>query len=872
QVFYWPPNIRYGLWLLGFNLIILLVILGMGSAAAIYLNRFPRYSRERLARRWGSLIFDRPDTVLNALQLEQRQAVSASPDLSRAYIHDVEVRMAGADPALIQNRESWQRWKRIAAGSVIFAALVLGFTWQSSGAAVYRWIHPRVNFPAPAPFALTNVTGDIHVLGGDPVNLNFRLSGVYPDSVFLELNSRSDDSGDSLAKNIRLVTQPSEDGNVQFQLTGIYKDYEYRARVPARHFWEAWDEVATPFHRIQVTDRPTIESLTFTIIPPLYSRLSPESQEGNLASIQGLKGSRVAVQLESNRILNSAELRFTSGIQKLNVRGRRANGEFILVSPDTVTLLLKDQRNITNADPIPYVIDLLPDQFPRIKVRSPEQQFDLGDNLFIPLELDLEDDFGFSDLQLVYAVHHPNLPELEPATSIFSVSGLETDRTTQRLRSLWDVNSINLMPEDEIHFHFELFDNDVISGPKKTASGEFVARLPSLADLFDSMESQEDDLVRNMDERLEEIQTLQEDLEKVELDLVKSEKVNWEQKQEIKKQLERFKAEAQALQKMAETLEKMAELDEKHNLFSDELRKKFDDLRNLITQLINDELLDKLNQLDQDLDSVKLDDLKQAMTELADNADRIEAELDRFLDLFKRVQAEQKMDEIARRLEALVREQSTLDKKIQESAEDLDPSDRARLKEDERQIRDEWKQTRTALEEGADLVREFSPETAAGLEAMQNSEAAEQAGENLQTTMDRLDEGQITPASRSSAQALQNLNDLNSQAQQLQSAFQSQTAEAMAAKFRSLMRDLLALSKSQEALLNATQSTASHSSRFRELAAQEQVLKDQLLQTMSKLMELSRETFAVTPEMGKALGMAAAQMEGAKQSLSERNR
>ncbi|GIS07393.1 MAG: hypothetical protein CM15mP111_0080 [Hyphomicrobiales bacterium] len=32
---------------------------------------------------------------------------------------------------------------------------------------------------------------------------------------------------------------------------------------------------------------------------------------------------------------------------------------------------------------------------------------------------------------------------------------------------LWELNNLNLMPDDEIHFHFELTDNDNISGPKK---------------------------------------------------------------------------------------------------------------------------------------------------------------------------------------------------------------------------------------------------------------------------------------------------------------------------------------------------------------------------------------------------------------------
>ena len=40
------------------------------------------------------------------------------------------------------------------------------------------------------------------------------------------------------------------------------------------------------------------------------------------------------------------------------------------------------------------------------------------------------------------------------------------------------------MPEDELHFRFELYDNDVVMGPKKQVSDIFIAKVPSLNDLF----------------------------------------------------------------------------------------------------------------------------------------------------------------------------------------------------------------------------------------------------------------------------------------------------------------------------------------------------------------------------------------------------
>ena len=62
------------------------------------------------------------------------------------------------------------------------------------------------------------------------------------------------------------------------------------------------------------------------------------------------------------------------------------------------------------------------------------------------------------------------------------------------LKTTWDLNPLGLMPEDEINFHFELYDNDVLNGPKKVISNTLKLRLPSLNDLFRSFASKEDEI------------------------------------------------------------------------------------------------------------------------------------------------------------------------------------------------------------------------------------------------------------------------------------------------------------------------------------------------------------------------------------------
>ena len=93
----------------------------------------------------------------------------------------------------------------------------------------------------------------------------------------------------------------------------------------------------------------------------------------------------------------------------------------------------------------------------------------------------------------------------------------------------------------------------------------------------------------------------------------------------------------------------------------------------------------------------------------------------------------------------------------------------------------------------------------------------------------------------------------------------------MAKKFRVILRDVLSISKSQELLKNEAKDIPSNSPRKNDLASNQQLLQDQLYKTMNKTMNLSKETFLVTPEMGKSLGVANAQMSTSKIKLAERD-
>ena len=56
-----------------------------------------------------------------------------------------------------------------------------------------------------------------------------------------------------------------------------------------------------------------------------------------------------------------------------------------------------------------------------------------------------------------------------------------------------------------------------------------------------------------------------------------------------------------------------------------------------------------LEDLQKALDELDMDSLQKAINDLAENMEQIENDLDRYLDIFKRFQAEHKLDEIQKR-------------------------------------------------------------------------------------------------------------------------------------------------------------------------------------------------------------------------------
>ena len=145
------------------------------------------------------------------------------------------------------------------------------------------------------------------------------------------------------------------------------------------------------------------------------------------------------------------------------------------------------------------------------------------------------------------------------------------------------------------------------------------------------------------------------------------------------------------------------------------------------------------------------------------------------------------------------------------------------------------------------------------------------ARDNIKKTISSLQNSNKKTAKSTSQESLNNLQNIQNELSNIQQEFQNETVSEMAGKLEKIMRDILFLSKNQEQLRLKTLSLSRNSSQLKEMAYKQQIIQDQLNQTINQMVDLSKETFSITPQIGKSIGKANNAIEQTKSDITNRN-
>jgi hypothetical protein len=806
------------------------------------------------------------DRLLNLLQLDSEINSGTSlysPELVDASFTDLAKNIQGLDFTSSVDHEPVKRARNFFLLSTIGAILIVVTSPTQFYNSVFRLIHFNREFASPPEYLFDISPGNKEITKGQAVEITVTVRPTSPDAAPLNEGA--------------LALLSRQEGQTAFEKTdlrsdsaGIYRTVFQSVRTSTEYFAQLSD-AASDHYLLTVIDRPVIRSFHVRLDFPSYSKLPPRVQDEFAGEVSGLPGTRVSLTGSASKDLERGRILFGNGKSlPLTISDQKFSASFALEVETNYHLEITDRDSLSNADPVDYQIKLVPDEAPSVTIEQPGRNIDLAGDQFLPLLVQAKDDFGISRIQLGYRLIHSRY-EKQWEEYKFIALPLPAAPTAQlEVPYTWDLSPMRLAPEDVVEYFAEAFDNDAVRGPKSARSQMFLIRLPSLEEVFTEIDKGHETSIEDLKQTLEEAKQLKEKIESINQDMKQNKEMDWHQQKKLEEMAKKYQDLQKKLNEVQNRLNEMVQKMDQQKVLSPETLEKYLELQQLFDQLNSTELQQALKQMQMAMQNVTKEQLQQAMQKLNFSEEQFRQSIERTIDLLKRIQIEQKLDEARKRAEELQKAQQELSDQTSKSG-----ADQQKLNDIGKKQRDLAEGQKQLEQETSDVekrMEEFFTEMP--VDKMQNLNTQmqqQQLAEMMKEAADQLKQGQSQQAQGTQGQVQQQLKSFSSQLQSIQKDMLQRQTQHVMNELRRAINNLLELSKQQEGLKDQAQNAPPNSPQLRENAeGQMQVIRD-MGNVINGLVELSKRSFAVTPEMGRAIGEAMMHMRTAMNALESRN-
>ena len=820
----------------------------------------PSASNEVIARHVGESFPEIRDRLLNALQLAQKY--SANSILYSGELIDASLEGFAQDIRPLDFKTSVDRSQVARSGKwFMFAGISCVWLWIAFPSALPDSLHRLLNygkeFIPPPQFVFEVSPGNEEVAKGENVAITVKAVPTVQMAATPQIELFRKVTGQESFEETPL--RPDSAGTFHGVISNIRASTEYFAQV---------GNIQSDRYKLLVLDRPVIHSFHVRLEYPSYTKLPTRIQDEFVGDVTAVAGTRVTITGASNKALRNGAIVMGDGpAMPLTIRGEEFSSSFSATKDQLYSVSVTDEEKLTNLNPIQYRIKIVPDEIPTIAIEEPGQNIDLAGDQSLNLRIHATDDFGFSRLLLGYRLAKSRYEE---GAREFTYTQIPLEGVNQQeLHVLfpWDLSKMHLVPEDVVEYFAEVYDNDMVKGPKSARSTTYLIRLPSLEEVFSDLDKGHEQSLDELSEALEKAKKLKEDIESINQDLKKNKDIDWQKQkkmEEIKKQYDDVQKNLESVQAK---LDQMTQQMQQQNVLSKETMEKYLELQQLFEQINSAELQQALKQMQQSMQNVSKEQLQQALQKMTFSEEQFRESIERTLNLLKRIQIEQKLDEVKKRAQEL--------EKLQKDMKEEGNGDPQKQKEDAAKQEDIAKKENEMEKESAGLqqrMEEFFTEMPADkLQKMNEQLQQQQVSKTMSQAAQQLKQGQRQQAQQLQSQAAQQLQQFSQQMDALQQEMLQQQMQHIVNEMRKATGNLLELSKREEELKQQSLDAPPNSSQLRQNAQDQQRVMQDLNNVVEGLAELSKKSFVVTPGMGKALGESMARMQNAMRGLDVRS-
>ncbi|MFO7889713.1 MAG: DUF4175 family protein [bacterium] len=726
---------------------------------------------------------------------------------------------------------------------LITVIFFLFFNMQLS-AGFNRLIHPFTTYAVSPDYRLTLLPGNTTIVQGEDIDISVKVDGTHPENLFLYYQHENTDS-DFLGEKL---TPPFVK-----KFNSVRKSFEYFVQT---------DKVKTDHFMVKVLIRPLIKKLQLQLRPPAYSRLPAETLPPNRGDVECLKGTRVEMSIQGNKKLSESTIDFKNRQDMdLKIHSNQGTGIFYVLHPDSYFVFIKDSSGLKNSNPISYSIRIEPDYPPVINVLSPEQSMDLDEQMLVPLIIDAADDFGVSDMRIGYQVSRGK--ELDSSQEIHSFISLPVDShepSEVRVEYPWRVDSLNLFPEDIIHYFIEVFDNDRISGPKKVRTPLYSARFPSMAEIFDEVSAKQEDQIAELEEVYKSSDQIKKELDKISRQLKSEGELDWEEKKNVEQVSEQQQDLNQKMKDLNRGLEDVVDQLKKNQMISPETLEKYEELQDLYREIDSPELRKVLEELEKIMQDIDPEKLRKSIDNFQMAQQNFQKAIEHTISLLKRLKVEQVSEALTKRFQELTERQKQINQQLS-GKQKKDIADQIRQEETIQQDIPHIKENMNELYKD---MSELSQMPLNQMKAATDSLDRGKLSERTEEMISMMQSGNSGQAKESGGKIEKSMQTVTRMMEDVSKSLKAMQKNRVTKALQRSGHTLLRISQEQESLHQARQRGRITKSKA---AVFQTGLMSGLDQVVDSLMALSQKTLFITPRIGRSLGKAKANMQEALKNM-----
>ena len=779
------------------------------------------------------------DKLLNTLQLK-KQAIN--DERHRALIEasidqKIELLKPVSFPSAINIRENSKYLKWIIAPVALICVIALAAPSVLTE-STKRLIRHDEYFAPVAPFNFVVLNPSLAVVQGQDLKLELKVTGnKLPADVYVE------------TANNTFKLDKENISRFQYLFTNLQQYTVFK--LTANGFTSA------PYE-IKINLRPSLLHFDVQLSYPAYLHKKNETLP-NAGDLTIPAGTTVNWQFHTQ---NTTGLLFAmdNRSQMVAPNGRDLFEHRERILKNTVYKITPVNTLVHNNDSASYRINVIADEPPTISVTEKPDSISMKALYFTG---NIQDDHGFSSLVFHYEV---GAPGDKSRSHLFTLPvKADLSKTQADFFYYWNLKDLGIKPGDQVTYFFEVADNDGINGPKKVRSPEHTLNVPDAKALNDRLNASTQSVKDKMQSAIKLAGQVEHESQKLNELLLNKNTLSFDEKKQINDLLQKKKDLDNLVKDIQQENQKNTYNRQENQQQAKEIIDRQKEIANLFNNVLDPKTQQLLQNLQQLLQQEQQKDQKDAtrddLSKMQMDNKSLKKELDRVLELYKKLAFDQKLDQAENQLNQLALQQQKLADENKQGN-----TDQKTAQQGQQKLNNDFQDIKKTLDE----LQKENEQSEQKMDFENPGQDEKSIDQQMQQSADELQKSNNSKAAQSQQQAAKQMQQLAQKIKQKGEESEGNENTVDVQQLRELLKNLVNSSFNQEKVMQTLKTTSPTDPNYISLAQKQKDIKDNLRTAEDSLYSLSKRVPQIQSTVNKEIAGINDHIDKALTNLGDR--